>query len=141
MTRSAVNRYLKDKAMDHIDHALGRPVDPMQDSYRNHFATYLGNPEADEMAASPCWHMGRRSDGGMIFFHVTPHGRKALADHLRAIGDKNRAFIVTWRGYANTVVAETHSKARYSAWLDARDAYEDLTFAEFQRTTSVRVAP
>lgn len=30
---SEVNRYLKDKAMDHIDHALGRPVDPMDETY------------------------------------------------------------------------------------------------------------
>ncbi|WP_319533384.1 hypothetical protein [uncultured Cohaesibacter sp.] len=37
MINHSVNRSLDDKAMDAIDHALGRPVDPMSESYRNYY--------------------------------------------------------------------------------------------------------
>ncbi|MCL8000024.1 hypothetical protein M8994_17445 [Brucella sp. 21LCYQ03] len=33
-----VNRYLKVKALDLIDHGLGRPTFPLQETYRNYFA-------------------------------------------------------------------------------------------------------
>lgn len=137
--RTSVNRYLKDKAMDRIDHALGRPVNPMGETYREYFCTDLRNPEADEMAASPCWHMGRKLDGGMVYFHVTPHGRKVLADHLKSIGEKHRLFIVSYGGFEMQVAAESHSKARYKKWLDVSDA-SDISFKEFQASARVRLA-
>ena len=135
----SVNRYLKDKAMDHIDHALGRPVDPMGETYRNYFCTDIRNPEADRMAASPCWHMGRKLEGGMVYFHVTKHGRKALSDHLKSIGDKHRLFIVSYAGSDMPVAAESHGKARYKKWLDVSDA-SDISFKEFQVAARVRLA-
>ena len=137
--RISVNRYLKDKAMDRIDHALGRPVNPLAETYRDHFCTDLRNPEADEMAASPCWHMGRKLDGGMVYFHVTRHGRETLSKHLKDIGDKNRLFIVSYGGFDMPQVAETHSKARYRKWLDVSDAC-DISFKEFQASARVRLA-
>lgn len=75
MTRNPrVNRYLKDKAMDHIDHALGRPVDPMGETYRNHFATGADGKDAKQFAASSNWEkVGQRDD--MAFFAVTDAGR------------------------------------------------------------------
>lgn len=39
-----VNRYLKDKAMDRMDHALGCPVDPMQETFRNYYVVGDDNP-------------------------------------------------------------------------------------------------
>ena len=38
-----VNRYLADPAMDDVDHALGRPLDPMRESYRNRYAVDAGD--------------------------------------------------------------------------------------------------
>jgi len=124
--------------MDHIDHALGRPLDPMTESYRNYFAV-SGGPLADEMAASPFWHEGRPS-GTMRFFAVTDEGRKALASHLREIGDKHRAYSITFDGHVNTVIATSRSKAKYSYFLDLSDVCSDLTFKDFSSRASVRAA-
>lgn len=134
-----VKRYLKDKAFDHIDHALGRPVDPLGETYREYFATDDSSSEAAQFRASEHWKEGpRQSD--MVWFYVTRSGREALAAHLKQIGDKNRLFTVSWGGYDMTEVATTRSKARYSKWLDLSDALPDLTFKEFQATARVRLA-
>lgn len=38
MIQNSVNRYIElSEIMDNIDHALGRPVDPLGETYRNHF--------------------------------------------------------------------------------------------------------
>ncbi|MEZ0003822.1 hypothetical protein [Sinorhizobium fredii] len=134
----SVNRYLKDKSMDHIDHALGRPVDPMGETYRNHFATGVSSPEAKASGASKNWEL----DGlvrGMAYFSVTDAGRKALADHLTQIGDKHRLSDVTYEGQTQAVVAVSAAKAKYSLWLDISDCFCDLTFAKFSRAASVRL--
>lgn len=135
--RLKVNRYLKNKAMDHIDHALGRPVDPMGETSREYFAACKS--EADQFRASSHWKEGR-SDFDLVWFYVTKAGRKALADHLREIGDKNRAFTVSWGGYDMPVVAETHGQAKYRKWVEVSDALTDLTFKDFQATARVRLA-
>lgn len=139
MGRLSVNRYLKNKAMDAIDHALGRPVDPMGETYRNYFAAtgygFQGNPH---------WVRGK-VDGNMAFWHVTKAGRKALANHLRQIGDKHRLYEVTCRLRDNTepwnVVGTSHGNAKYSSFLDVSDSWPDLTFGEFCRATTCRLAP
>lgn len=135
--RLNVNRHLKDKAMDHIDHALGRPVDPMGETYRAYFAACAS--EADAFRASPHWREGQ-SASGLVWFYVTPAGRAALAAHLRGIGDKTRAFVVSWGGYETQVAAETRAAAKYRRWLEISDALPDLTFKAFQATARVRVA-
>jgi len=132
-----VDRYLKDKSMDHIDHALGRPLNPLGETYRNFFAT--DGKLADEMAASPFWSEGKRGSG-MRYFYVTDAGRKALTEHLRAIEDKHRAFIVQFAGFTTTVVATTRSKARYSYYCSVSDCCPDLDFKDFCRRVSVRAA-
>ena len=131
----SVNRYLVDKSMDHIDHALGRPVDPMGATYRNRFVA--GGADADELSMSPHWEEGRRC-GEMRYFGVTQAGRQALANHLKAIGDKTRAFEVMFDGRTTRVPAITAAKARYALWLDISDCFSDLTFADFCRRTIVR---
>ena len=94
---------------------------------------------ATEMAASTCWYIGKRS-GDLLFFHVTAHGRAALASHLREIGDRSRLFTVSYRGHdMGPVVAKTHSEARHNTWL--RWDTTDLPFSEFIRHTRVRLEP
>lgn len=134
-----VNRYLKDKAMDHIDHALGRPVDPTAETYRNYFYVIGDTDLRRSMASSPHW-QGDRKAGEGEYFVVTDEGRAALAAHLKAIGDKHRLWIVSYGGYQMETVATTAAKARYSKWLDIRDTDDSLTFGKFQRNSKVRAA-
>lgn len=139
MGDSSVNRYLEDKAMDHIDHALGRPVDPLAETYRNYFYVVGDTDLRRHMAASPHWQSAGEVTGGEYFI-VTDAGRQALAEHLKAIGDKSRRFIVSWGGYDMPTIAETASKAKYRKWLDVSDTDDSLTFARFQRAAKVRLA-
>lgn len=134
-----VNRYLKDKAMDHIDHALGRPVDPRSETHRNYFYVIGDTDLRRDMAASPYWRGDGKGGEGEYFF-VTDEGRAALADHLKAIGDKHRRWIVSYAGYQMEAIATTAAKARYSKWLDISDTNDSLTFGEFQRNSKVRAA-
>lgn len=134
-----VNRYLKDKAMDHIDHALGRPVDPMGETFRNYFYVMGDTDLRRHMAASPHWTSAGQVAGGE-YFRVTDEGRNALSKHLRDIGDKHRLWIVTYAGYEMEVVATSAAKARYSQWLNISDTDDSLTFAKFQRASRVRSA-
>ncbi|MGQ3671218.1 hypothetical protein ACT6QG_02350 [Xanthobacter sp. TB0136] len=134
-----VNRYLKDKAMDRIDHALGRPLNPLSETYRNHYATDTDGRVAEEMRASPFWKGGKAIDC-MAFFYVTEAGRQALAEHLKEIKDPHKAYVVAFGGIEMSVVATSTGKARYSAYLSASDCDDDLTFRAFQRASSVRRA-
>lgn len=135
-----VNRYLKNKRMDHIDHALGRPVDPLAETYRNRFAIEPDAPETPHFQESDHWEFWGTIPGGLLCFRVTQAGREALRDHLKEIGDKNRLWAVYWGGFRVEKVAETRGKARYRAWLDASDAYSDLTFKDFQAASTVKLA-
>lgn len=130
----SVNRYLTNKDMDAIDHALGRPLDPQRESFRNHYAasanTFVGNPH---------WKvMGR--DGDMTFWCVTHLGRAALASHLKAIGDKHRRYEITFRGYRWFQVAVSAAKAKYAAFLSVSEPEPDITFGEFVAGVKVRPA-
>ncbi|WP_281517485.1 hypothetical protein [Ferranicluibacter rubi] len=127
--------------MDHIDHALGRPVDPMAESYRNYFATAADSEHGKAFAASPYW--GTESSiepSRMTYFFVTEAGRKALRQHLKEIGDKHRVYAVTYEGQTSTVVAVSAAKAKYSLWLNISDCFCDLTFGKFTRSATVRIA-
>lgn len=134
-TNPSVNRYLEDLAMDHIDHALGRPVDPMSPTYRNHFAT--DGALADEFSASPHWEE-RGRQGSMRHFSVTEAGRAALADHLKSLPIRYSMWEVTFEGHTWNCAAPTRAKARYSEWLSISDSCCDLTFAAFCRNARVR---
>lgn len=131
-----VNRHLADTQMDNIDHALGRPVNPMGETYREYFAACA--TEAHKFRASEFWKEGK-SHSDLVWFYVTQAGRKALADYLKEIGDKNRHYVVTWGEYEMNTVAESHGKARYKKWIEISDAI-DISFAEFQKTARVRLA-
>jgi len=138
MPHLKVNRHLADEAMDKIDHALGRPLDPTGETYRNFYAA--PTDVAAEFAKTPYWNIGPIITRGLIGCTVTSAGRKALADHLVAIGERHRAFDVTFQGYTTTVVGTSASKARYSYFLNIRDCLPDLTFSDFCRRSTIRSA-
>lgn len=134
-----VNRHLEDEAIDHIDHALGRPLFPLRESYRNYFATSPRGDLAATFERSPYWER-TATVGDMAYFGVTDAGRQVLAAHLASIPRKWRAFEVSFAGFSEIVPAATAGKARYSRYLAITDVLPDLSFAEFARKSSVREA-
>ncbi len=66
MHTPTVNRYLKNKAMDGSTMRLGRPVDPMGKTYRDHYATDSAERIA-ELTASPYWKPGGQALGMQFF--------------------------------------------------------------------------
>lgn len=133
----AVNRYLRDKDIDRIDHALGRPTFPMSETYRNYFATDASGDLAISFGYSPYWEWFARL-GDMDFFSVTEIGRRKLADHLETLEEPWIGFAVTYLGHTTIVPAKSRGRARYLLFLDISDSRPDLTFSEFCRATSVR---
>lgn len=135
----SVNRYLKDKAMEYIDHALGRPVEPLAPTFRNHFATDATGQRAAEFLASPYWKPAGLT-GDMAFFSVTEEGRRALAAHLKAIGDPHRPYAVTYEGTTSIVPAKSASAAKYALYLQISDCFCDLRFRDFVGKTRAVLA-
>ncbi|MFG1462323.1 hypothetical protein V5F77_05430 [Xanthobacter sp. DSM 24535] len=137
-TNPSVNRYLEDEAMDHIDHALGRPVDPMGDTYRNHFV--VGGVGAKAFAASPYWEEVHRGGTEMSSFRVTDAGRAALAAYLKTLPHQHKKWEVSFDGHTWISAAPTAAKAKYQEYLEVCDCCPDLTFGDFCRGTRVRRA-
>lgn len=133
-----VNRYLEDKAFDHVDHALGRYFDPTGETHRNYFAIEAGSDLALQFDASPWWGKSGQRDG-MAYFHVTDAGKAALKKHLAKHAPMG-AFTVSFDGHSTTVAAVSASKAKYSYWLRVSDVCSDLTFIQFSRAARVRRA-
>ncbi len=140
-TNPSVNRYLKDKAFDQMDHALGRPVDPLRESFRNYYAIGNNAPQAKVFASSPFWALDGTTACGMSYFSVTNAGRKALAAHLKTLEEQWRAYLVTYDGFSDIVAATSHAKAKYRKYLDVSDAFCDLTFKDFSASARVRLLP
>ena len=134
----SVDRYLLDKVMDNIDHALGRPADPLRETYRNYFAVDDASPKAAAFRASPHWIFTGGLHGGMVTFSVTTAGRQALRDHLREVGDNHRAYLVTFDGHTGAIAAESPAKAKYEYWLRVSDVCPDLKFGAFCRAATAR---
>jgi hypothetical protein len=135
-----VNRSLADPAMDDIDHALGRPLDPMAETYRDYYALPPDDPLVGPMLASGHWRQAQAIPGGLVYLRVTTEGRAALVAHLRAIGDPHRRFTVTTPEVSMTEIARSADNARYSAFLRLRDVMPDLTFLAFCRTARVALS-
>ena len=129
MNNHSVNRRIDDPDMLRIYHALGRPLDPMQDTYRDYFAENAGTVLADKMRASRHWD-GGTTRGDLVYFHVTAAGREALAAYLKTTGDRWRRFVIRWQNFPIEICERTRGKAMYAAWLQVRDCYS-VTFGEF----------
>lgn len=128
----SVNRYLKDRALDLIDHALGRPTFPLKETYRNYFAIGADSDLANKFSKSLNWRKsGQRDD--MAYFAVTELGRNALADHLKQLPD-NKIFVVSYWEWSKIVTAKSRAAARYR---DVSDS-SDIPFVEFLKVSSVR---
>lgn len=123
-----VNRSLDDKAMDAIDHALGRPLDPLKSTYRARYVVTDNSPEATAMRASPWWTEIHETGHGLTLFHVTQEGREALAAHLREIGDPWRCFEIKWAGTTFKYVAKSAKDALEKGFDDAYDFFETNRF-------------
>jgi len=134
-----VNRYLEDKWIDHIDHALGRPVWPLRASYRNYFATGLGGPLAKHFEESPFWEL-RNVTQRLMWFSVTDAGREALDRYLKSQKEQHRAYLVDFESYTTVVVGKSHANARYSYFLRISDCRPDMEFGDFVRRCRVRLA-
>lgn len=135
----SVNRWLEDKGMDHIDHALGRPIYPCGETYRNHFATDASSHLAAEFDGSPYWAKTRQWDD-IAFYSVTDAGRQALDAHLSKMDDPWQPFIVEFDGFTTIVPAKTRSKAKYAYYLRVSDSWSELTFAAYSKRAKVRRA-
>lgn len=132
-----VQRCIEDPDMRRIYHALGRPLDPMQETYRNYFAECSGTALSAQMRASRHWDNGT-TRGDLTYFRVTAAGRAALVAHLKATGDRWRRYVIRWNGFNMDICERTRGKAVYAAWLRVSDSY-DVTFGAFVR--EVRMVP
>jgi hypothetical protein len=121
-----VNRYLSDKAMDRIDHALGRPAFPLAESYRNYFNT---DPNDERFVDNLHW---RQFAPG--YFAVTRSGREALAAYLIAEGQQPKVYEIALdydgERFSRRVPAKSRSAAKYDYWLRVSDT-SDVSFRDF----------
>lgn len=137
------NRYLEDPEMDDIDHALGRPVDPLGETYRDHYSVDRGSDQATRMRASPWWSEVPLTNAPRLsLFQVTNEGRQALVGHLASINDPWRTYRVTLCCDGDEVsidlAAKSASQARYHLYLELE---WDVPFVQFLRcVTSTRPA-
>ncbi|MCY1704519.1 hypothetical protein [Pannonibacter sp. SL95] len=131
----SINRQLDDTTMDRIDHALGRPLDPLRPSYRNHYAT-----DETEGFEPPHWRQIRIIGSDMHCYQVTDAGRAALARHLLQLGNKQRLFLVAFDDIEISIAAESRAQARYTAWLRFSDSCPDLGFRAFMMRARVSAA-
>jgi hypothetical protein len=137
---SQINRSLKDKMFDRIDHALGRPVDPVSKTYRNFFSTDPNSEIGRMLEASGYWDLSYGLDGTVAGFCVNSFGREALKQHLSEVGDKHREYEiflddrklgVNPSDEPMAVIAESASKAKAAAYREFSDIFSEVTFKEF----------
>jgi hypothetical protein len=134
-----VNRYLKDKTFDRMDHALGRYFDPAGETHRNYFAVQAGSDLASEFNRSPYWALSGQQ-GDMAYYYVTDAGIAALKAHLAEFAPIS-AFVVWFDGHSRTIAAKSSSAAKYSYWMEISDICSGLTFIGFCRRARVRKLP
>ncbi len=129
MQNVSVNRSLPDKAMDRIDHALGRPAFPLGKTYRNYYAANSADTEG--FVDSPNWVLGQKGNV-LSFWHVTKDGIEALVEYLKATPGLPKLYEISYRGYPMIIPAKSLAQARYLRYLELRDAY-DIPFIEYVR--------
>lgn len=126
-----------DPDYDHMHHALGRPAGRHVEPYRNYFACDPDGPDAKRFEVlGSYWRKGRAISGGLVSYHVTPHGVEQVMAWLdlrnRAAG--KRAWRVYGGGFTDRVViAKSAHAAKYDVWLDVGDVLPG-DFGDFLKT-------
>ena len=122
---------IEDPHFHDLHHALGRPwPDEVMDENRaNRFAVDEGSQDVERLRASPHWTDGYEM-WGMMHFHVTHEGRKALSEYMRESVETLPRYLLTFRDHDGTVIvpAKSRSAARYAAYADCDI---DWTFMEY----------
>lgn len=121
--RSKCNVRVEDPHFHELHHALGCPWpdEIMGETFRNHFALCDGDRDnASRFRASPHWSNGTEQHG-MIYFHVTDEGKRALAEYMRGNVEVPARYCVTFRHHEGSIIvpAKSRSAAKYAAYLDA----------------------
>ncbi|WP_407496786.1 hypothetical protein [Pseudooceanicola sp. MF1-13] len=113
---------IEDKHFHELHHALGCPWpdEVLGETYRNYFAASPNSNTADRMRASPHWTNGTEKFG-MVYFHVTKAGQRALVDHMRSNLVIPARYAITFRHHdgCSIVSAQSRSAAKYAAYIDA----------------------
>lgn len=125
-----------DEDFDHMHHALGRPAGAHVKPYRNYFACDPNGPDAERFEELGLyWSRGAQISGGLVNFHVTPHGvRNVIAWlELRHRAEGKRAWRVFGGGFSERVViAKSAHAAKYDVFLEVCDFLEG-GFGDFLR--------
>lgn len=135
MNNPSTHKSLKNPDMDDLYHALGRPVDPLMESYRNRY--FAPDVMIDELTASPFWH--RFDDTN--YFEVSAAGRKALDGYLASISDPTRVWEVRLNDHDGSYVSSYAADSREQAVHHAIASLQDsgyLSVSEFIRHTEIR---
>lgn len=126
------NVRIEDKHFHEMHHALGCPWpdEVMGETYRNYFATGSESSAADRMRASSHWTNGTEKFG-MVYFHVTEAGKRALVEHMRSHVKTPARYAVTFRNFEGSAIVAAHSRAaaRYAAYINADLDWPFLEFA------------
>jgi hypothetical protein len=122
--------------MDELDHALGRPDDPVLDTTRNFFGVGEDDACVDDMKNNPHWKLSRVFMGTAGFV-VSTEGKVALHEYLHKNWTPPKRYDVTWMDSTQTIVAKTAGAAKYSLWLDCD--FTDLPFGEFLKESKACV--
>lgn len=126
----SVNRYFHDKAIDRIDHALGRPLFPLLETNRNHYAVGVTDLLVIEFSFSADWQrLGEQ--GTIAFFAVSDAGRRTLDRHLAGLAEPWLGFEISYEGHSWIEAAKSAAQAKYAAFLGLRDSDSELTFGQF----------
>ena len=116
------NIRIADKHFHEMHHALGFPWpdEIMGETYRNYFAVDGESSTADRMRSSTHWTNGS-GKFGMVHFHVTDEGKRALVEHMRASVETPARYALTFHHHegCSIVPARSRSAAKYAAYLDA----------------------
>lgn len=116
------NVRIEDKHFHELHHALGCPWpdEITMGTYRNYFATDASSTTADRFRASSHWTNGAEKNG-MVYFHVTEEGKRALAEYMLRYVEVPARYCVTFRHHEGSIIvaAKSRSAAKYAAYLDA----------------------
>lgn len=128
------NVRIEDPHFHEIHHALGCPWPEsiMRETSRNHFALEPQSADVERMRQSPHWAESAEKFG-MVYFHVTEDGKRALLEYLRTQVEIPARYEITYRDFegSSVVTAKSRSAARYIAYLEADTGGSFMEFVTF----------